>query len=332
MPKTYYDEHDNSYKQLFSHPRMVEDLLRGFISQKWVKELDFNTLEKASGSYVSDDLRDREDDIIWKVRWHHLDEWLYIYLLIEFQSSVDRFMAVRLMVYLGMLYQDLIKSDALSQDGKLPPVLPLVLYNGADRWSAKTEISELIAPFPFGMKKYAPHLEYLVMDEHHDYTNEELQSKLKNLAAILFRLEKSRTKSETQDTLVLLKKWLKGAPASLSLAFRTWFRRVKLPRHLPKVELPEFIDLQEVENMLVTTDNWFEQSREEGRKEGREEGREEGRKEGEATLLICLLEQKFGSLEAQTRANLLKLDTETRLKYAERLLTAKTIKEVIKPA
>jgi predicted metal-dependent hydrolase len=122
----------------------------------------------------------------------------------------------------------------------------------------------------------------------------------------------------------LLKKWLKGAPASLSLAFRTWFRRVKLPRHLPGVELPEFIDLQEVENMLVTTLNWFEQSR--------EEGREEGRKEGEATLLICLLEQKFGTLEAQTRANLFKLDTETRLKYAERLLTAKTIKEVIKPA
>jgi len=240
----------------------------------------------------------------------------------EFQSSVDRFMAVRLMVYLGMLYQDLIKSETLSQEGKLPPVLPLVLYNGEDRWYAKKEISELIAPFPFGMKKYAPHLEYLVMDECHDYTNEELKSKLKNLAAILFRLEKSRTKPETQDALVLLKKWLKGAPASLSLAFRTWFRRVKLPRHLPGVELPEFIDLQEVENMLtVTTLNWFEQSR--------EEGREEGRKEGEATLLIRLLENKFGALEAQTRATLFQLDAETLLKYADRLLTAQTIQEVI---
>jgi hypothetical protein len=62
---------------------MVEDLLQGFISQKWVKELDFNTLEKAGGSYVSDNLRDREDDIIWKVRWHHLNEWLYIYLLTD---------------------------------------------------------------------------------------------------------------------------------------------------------------------------------------------------------------------------------------------------------
>jgi len=165
---------------------------------------------------ISDDLRDREDDIIWKVRWHHSDEWLYIYLLIEFQSSVDRIMAVRLMVYIGMLYQDLIKSKALPEDKKLPPVLPLVLYNGEERWYAKKEVSELIAPFPFGMKKYAPHLEYLVMDERHDYNHEELTSKLKNLVAILFRLEKSCTKPETQYALVLLKKWLKGAPASLS--------------------------------------------------------------------------------------------------------------------
>jgi len=204
----------------------------------------------------------------------------------------------------------------------------LVLYNGEERWYAKKEVSELIAPFPFGMKKYAPHLEYLVMDERHDYNHEELTSKLKNLVAILFRLEKSCTKPETQDALVLLKKWLKGAPASLSLAFRTWFRRVKLPRHLPDVELPEFIDLQELENMLAatTTDNWFEQSKEEGRKEGRKEGH----KEGEVTLLIRLLEKKFGVLETQTRASFFKLDAETLLKYADRLLAAKTIQEVLK--
>jgi len=118
---------------------MVKDLLQGFISQKWVNELDFKTLKKVSGSYVSDDLQNREDDIIWKVRWHHLDEWLYIYLLIEFQSTVDYFMAVRLMVYIGMLYQDLIKSKTIAEDGKLPAVLPLVLYNGEDRWTARNQ-------------------------------------------------------------------------------------------------------------------------------------------------------------------------------------------------
>ncbi len=73
----------------------------------WVKELDFTTLEKVSSSFISDDLREREDDLIWRVRWRN--EWLYVYILLEFQSTVDAFMAVRIMTYLGLFYQDLIK-------------------------------------------------------------------------------------------------------------------------------------------------------------------------------------------------------------------------------
>jgi len=96
------NDHDHSYKNLFSHAQMVEDLLRGFVHEEWIKQLDFSTLERVSGSYISDDLREREDDIVWRVRWGV--EWLYVYLLIEFQSTVDRFMAVRIMVYLGLLY------------------------------------------------------------------------------------------------------------------------------------------------------------------------------------------------------------------------------------
>ncbi len=75
--------------------------------------------------YVSDDLRGREDDIIWRVRWG--EDWLYVYLLLEFQSSVDWFMAVRIMTYVGLLYQDLIKSGQVKTGGLLPPVLPVVL-------------------------------------------------------------------------------------------------------------------------------------------------------------------------------------------------------------
>ena len=52
--------HDSGYKQLFSFPAMVEDLLRGFVREKWVDALDFTTLERKNGSYVSDDLRERE--------------------------------------------------------------------------------------------------------------------------------------------------------------------------------------------------------------------------------------------------------------------------------
>ena len=50
-------EHDASSKLLFSHARMVEDLLHGFVHEAWVREVDWSTLERVSDSQSSDDLR-----------------------------------------------------------------------------------------------------------------------------------------------------------------------------------------------------------------------------------------------------------------------------------
>ena len=62
---------------------------------------------------------------------------MYLYILIEFQSSVDPWMAVRVMTYIGLLYQDLIKQKQVLKGRRLPPVLPIVLYNGDAKWTAK---------------------------------------------------------------------------------------------------------------------------------------------------------------------------------------------------
>ena len=47
-------DHDHSYKLLFSHPEMVADLLRGFVHDDWVKDLDFASLERVGDGYVTD--------------------------------------------------------------------------------------------------------------------------------------------------------------------------------------------------------------------------------------------------------------------------------------
>jgi predicted transposase YdaD len=156
-------EYDASYKELFSHPEMVADLLAGFVLEPWVQEVDFTTLEKVGGSYVSDDLRTREDDLVWRVRLR--GGWLYVYLLLEFQSSVEPYMAVRVMTYVGLLYQDLIRRRELAPGGRLPPVVPVVLYNGLPRWQAAVDIAELVAAGPGGLAQYRPRLRYLAVDQ-----------------------------------------------------------------------------------------------------------------------------------------------------------------------
>ena len=75
--------HDSAYKQFFSDPKMVESLLRDFVSADFIADLDFSTLERCSGSYVTDDLRERHDDIVWRVGWKK-GSWCYVALLLEF--------------------------------------------------------------------------------------------------------------------------------------------------------------------------------------------------------------------------------------------------------
>lgn len=100
-------DHDTGYKFLFSTPELVRDLIIGFVPDEWLHSLDYSTLERVPGSYISEDFRYRADDVVWRVRVG--GEWVYLYLLLEFQSSVDKYMALRMMVYVGLLYQDLVK-------------------------------------------------------------------------------------------------------------------------------------------------------------------------------------------------------------------------------
>jgi len=54
-------------------------------------------------------------------------------------------MAVRTQVYEGLLWQQVIEEKKLLAGARLPPLLLLVLYNGARRWDAPTKTGELIA-------------------------------------------------------------------------------------------------------------------------------------------------------------------------------------------
>lgn len=55
-------EHGASYKSLFSHRAMVIDLIRGFVREDWVQELDFDTRERFREVGISHDLCEGDDD------------------------------------------------------------------------------------------------------------------------------------------------------------------------------------------------------------------------------------------------------------------------------
>ena len=96
--------HDQAYKALFSYPQAVQDLLREFVAEQleggraWVGRLDFSTLEPLPTERIDATLRGRANDLVWRVRFRDASDgpqWLHVLLMLEFQSSVDWFMALR---------------------------------------------------------------------------------------------------------------------------------------------------------------------------------------------------------------------------------------------
>jgi predicted transposase/invertase (TIGR01784 family) len=292
-------EHDVGYKSLFSHPEMVEDLLRGFVHEDWVRDLDFSTLEKVPGNYVTPKRSTRESDVVWRLRWKG-NSVLYVYLLMEFQSTVDPSMALRMMVYLGLFYQDLLKRGETTSSGKLPPVLPLVLYNGYAPWGAAREISELIEEVPGGLERYRPRLRYCLLDEMR-MADSELAS-LRNLAAAMIRLEKSRGTKAMEPVLEAASEWLRERGLEeLRKSFTEWVLKVLLPSRIRGIRFPEDLDLEEVKAMLAESGlSWSDQWMQEGVEKGRQQERQDALSKARGVLLRDL-ERRFGFLPEEIR-------------------------------
>jgi len=307
-------KHDRSFRLLFAQPRLIEDLIRRFIGrgEPWIDDLDFSTLERVGTAHVSEDLEGRDGDIGWRLRFRNAP--VAIYLLVEFQSKAQRFMALRKSVYQGLFYQQLLKQGGLTSDRLLPLVLSIVIYNGKARWLAPQELAELIRGIDGPLSAYIPRFWYRLI-EMEAFEEADLQGH--NLAALLIRLERGRSRDEFERIIGDLVAALPGPDeGGLRRAFVVWIRRVLLAGKAEE-EIPELVNLEEFRTMLL-------ESVEEWNKEIETRGEEKGLR----VALSHQLEVKFGHLDDRTRAQVASADPQHLMEWIERVLTAERLADV----
>ena len=84
-------------------------MIETFVKEEWVKELDFDSCQTVDKSFVSDQYKKTESDIIYRLKIK--DKEIYIFILIEFQSTVERFMVLRILNYITNFYMDYLQSS-----------------------------------------------------------------------------------------------------------------------------------------------------------------------------------------------------------------------------
>jgi Putative transposase, YhgA-like len=308
-------DHDRGYRHLFSYRRMLEDLLREFVAEPWVDRIDFSTASRPSANFVSSGLAQREGDMVWKLQTTDGTP-VYVYILLEFQSRVDPWMPMRVMTYEGLFYQDLIARKELPPSGKLPPVVPLVLYNGDRPWGAPLEMADLIQRVDSSAEMYVPRLRCHLIDEKR-YQSEELDSRAGTVAG-LFRVEQNPDNRPGDAAGRWLDDVEQTGDMELWWAARSWLdiRYEKWGLDFSEARTPK-----EYKAML-------EKRLEEWSRQEREAGRQEGRQEGEAELLMAQLEQKFGPLDEVSRRRILSADSNRLLEWGKRIIRAERLTEV----
>jgi hypothetical protein len=330
---------DAAYKLLFSTPEIVRDLVAGFIDDPWLRSLDLDTLEKVPAEFIGRRLRRRTSDVVWRVRTGKgSDEarpaWAYLYLLVEFQSRTDRWMALRVLAYVALLWQDLLRREGFEgraasgrrapvrRDGDprgrhlLPPIVPVVVYNGLRPWRAATEIGELIGPVSPGLARHLPRMQYLLIDQAR--FDEAHLSAMRNLMAAVMRLDRPAGRESLLSAIADLRAQVAGAPR-VQQVFSEWIQAL-FAEHPVLADSAE-VDLQETHMGLRETLRQWE-------KEFLAQGRQKGRQEGEALLLQRLLARRFGPLPAAIVERIAAASPADLERWGDRVLDAVSLEAV----
>ena len=361
---------DPVYKRLYAFPDMVEDLLRSLFPADILGAVDLRSLGRLPAEYVGDDFRRRHGDAVWRARLRGAGgRWLYVLVLLEFQSSNDRAMALRVLEYTAMLYRELVRGGA-AKLGQLPPVLPVVLYNGEQRWNAVRDVADLIDPAGPVLAPYQPSQRHAVLDERHMAADD---PQLGRLTRAVLLLEQSRSAPDLARVAGLLVEWL-GSPGRTELkrVFAAWLWTLwwRLERGGDKTPAapPTELNLEDVkvtleERVSRWPEPWIRQGMEQGIQQGMEQGIQRGMEQGiqrgmeqgiqrgmeqgiqrgveqglqqgldrQRALLRRLVEARFGARTAErVFASLRQEEDEDRLaEMGEAIVRCETVKELLR--
>jgi predicted transposase YdaD len=290
-------DHDSSYKSLFAHPELVCELLAAFLPFPWAHQLKAEACRRVNASYATDGGQQRHDDMVWQVRTG--GEPGELYLLLEFQSLPERCMALRLLVYGGLLLQDLQKQGLAPSRKPLPELLPVVLYSGVRPWLSPLSLMELRLQ-EGDLGAFQPEQRYLLIDLVREAAAQARSGE--NIVLALFQCSRPGAAEDLSAAWATIGAWLlRQTNAALQHNVTRWVTR-HLRRRYKRISIGWNNSLEEASVMMYIShfEEFLDQfklevsqaARQKGLLEGRQEGRQEGRGQVLGEVLQRMLEHE----------------------------------------
>jgi hypothetical protein len=335
--------HDRFVRYTFSQPERAAAELRAALPPHVVSEVDWASLQRESGSVVDPELRQTETDLLFTARLR-TGRSLLLYVLLEHQSSVDRWMALRMLRYVVRLMENW--RQAHPESALLPVILPLVMYHGPEgAWTAPRRVEDLFELPEEGEERerwraLVPRFEYLLDDltaEREEALRARAGPPLARLAWLVLRYGRTEELARKLPDWVVLFAQVHAAPEG-SEQLATVIRYLlligdKAVHEAAGQVLDSVVDARRAEELMRSYgEELIERGLQQGLARGREEGLKEGKLRGRAEALLRLLTARGVHVDDTSRQHILSCSDEDTLdRWLDRAIHATSISEVLAP-
>ena len=282
-----HHRHDKLFRDILNNNKEVVKLINRYVEPK--EQITENMIEKYDTKFLTNIYEEKVADIVYKLKGKE------IFFLVEHQTRVDKLMPYRMLEYSLEIIRTRMKNikESVEKVG-IPKVIPLVIYTGQAKWTAKEKLEEVQVKF-----EHLKGIDVITGYNLIDIRNE--QEAIEDGTAIA-RMSVIERKNDTEDIIEVVKRMSKHIKDKEER--QEFAKEIKylLSDKLTKEEIEKIEEIlieKEGEDamlhaqMVIRRD--FEKAKEEGRREGRREGmlhaqevirrdfekaKEEGRREG----------------------------------------------------
>ncbi len=327
--------HDLFARYTFGHPERAAAELRAVLPPHVVSEVDWESLRREPGSVVDPELRETESDLLFTARLR-TGKPLLLYVLLEHQSSVDRWMALRMLRYVVRQVERWRQEHPDSD--VLPLIIPLVMYHGPEgAWTAPRRVEDLFELPDKEREQWralVPRFEYLLDDltaEREEALRMRPGPPLARLAWLVLRYGRREELARKLPEWVALFARVQEGPEGgehlvVLIRYLMWVGN-KAVREAAGRVLHSVLDEQRAEELMRS---YGEELIEQGRQQGREEGLAQGLTRGRAEYILRILAARGVQVDEAARERILTCtDVATLDRWFERSLNATTLSDVL---
>ncbi len=340
--------HDSLVKWAFKQIPHAKGLLAAVLSREELASVDLETLRIEDGSYVDPALSHLHSDVAFSATM--FGERVYFYALVEQQRDPEALMVLRVGQYTMRMWDTLARDPARSVQARdprgepsprapgierLPPILPIVIYNGRTRWTAPTAFQDIVLvpeAARVTLLPHIPHFKIRLVDLSEGRLDGLITSALTALGQVVLWClsvagDDERMEKEIGRIAGALDEVLAAPDAAAAIAAILRYLGATHPE-MPPEKIRKVVENAAGEQAREAIVTFLDQIEEKGRLEGEKRGRQKGRQEGRRNALLELLAGRFGEVSKEGKQRVLEADEETLRRWTLRVLDAASIEEV----